>query len=247
MSAMPPWVHALSDWLKSGWTPVALLATIGGGALGWERFRGQRLTNKKLRLENQKLELEVKAMSLALRKEEIEKVAQHITGKSLPETTDPPAAFRGLLEEWAKGKAVAEVNAQLDELKDRLAASEEALTEFSCPYCGAPLSERQSIPLDDSQDDWGTAESYDCGYTTSDLGVTRPCPADPDFPKFEEFEMLTSQQKDGQWSCWPKPLTAHAHRLELRGGHGRTEQEAIGRIRHEYELYATQQPWRRVR
>jgi hypothetical protein len=236
---MPAWVVDTIAWLKSGWGPaVAVVSAIGGGIFWWDKWRGQRLSNQKLRLENQKLELELKAMSLALRKEELEKVAREITGKGLPQTADAPAAFRGLLEDWAKGKAVAELNAQLDELKDRLAASQEALADFSCPYCGAPLSERQSIPLDDEQDNWGTLESYACGYTTSELGTTRPCPADPKFPKLEEFELVTSQDKKyGDWSCWPKPLSPNARRLHLRGGHGRTEQQAIESVRQEYESY----------
>lgn len=241
---MPPWVLGIIAWLKQEWGPaVTVVTAVAGGAIGWEKWRGLRLTNKKLRLEHQKLELEVKAMSLALRKEELEKVAQQITGKALPETSDPPVAFRGLLEEWAKGKAVADVNAQLDELKERLAASEEALADVSCPYCGAPLSLRQTIPLGEHSD--GVLESYDCGHTTSDLGVTRPCPADPDFPKLEEFETIPSQEKDGDWSCWPKPLTVNARRLQLRSGYGRTEQEAIESIRREHERYATK--WHRVR
>src|SRR5262249_31116055 len=102
---MPPEVLALIEWLKREWGVVLAVGTPAGGALfGWEKWRGQRLANRKLRLENQKLELELKAMSLALRKEELEKVAQEITGKSLPDTDDPPAAFRTLIEEWAKGK-----------------------------------------------------------------------------------------------------------------------------------------------
>jgi hypothetical protein len=237
---MPPELLAFIAWLKREWPTILVTVTPAGAFLiALEKWRGQRLSNQKLRLEAQKLELEVKAMSLALRKEELQRVAQEITGKSLPETTDAPAAFRAALEEWAKDRALAELHAELDELKDRLAASEEALVDFSCPHCGAPLLERQTIPLNDERNDLGTAESYECGHTTSDLGDTRPCPSDPKFPKLDEFELVTSEQKSGGWTCWPKPLTVNARRLQMLGGRGRTEEEAIESIKSEYARCAT--------
>jgi hypothetical protein len=219
---MLPALLAIVELLKSEWPTVI---TLCGGVYGWEMWRGQRLTNKKLKLE-------LKALSLALRREELERVAQEITGKELPKTSDAIAAFRTALEEWARGKAIADVNAQLDQLKDALAASAEALAEFSCPFCRAPLASRGSFDLDEHT--IGSGESYECGYTTSDYGDSCPCPSDPKFPRLDEFEFITHQQPGGQWSCWPKPLTANARRLSLRGL-GPTEQDAIARAKADYE------------
>lgn len=86
---------------------------------------------------------------------------------------------RAELERLAGGEAVRQLQKQIEEAREELASAHAALSEYRCSYCGAPLASRDNVPLDDTHDDWGNRESFECGFTHVDGEVTQPIPAIP--------------------------------------------------------------------
>lgn len=140
---------------------------------------------------------------------------------------------RAELARMASGEAIAELQESLESLREQLA-------EFQCPTCGAPLSERKSVPQE-----YGDAlyEYFACGYEPNG----RPCPSDPEFPKFEDYELLTEEHPTetgyGRWRCFARPTTPTAQRLGPFGESGSTEEEAKQRVLERFRRVA--EPWSR--
>jgi hypothetical protein len=131
-----------------------------------------------------------------------------------------------------------------EDLHEKLDAAEERLQEYRCSYCGAPLSERASVQL--SENDSGTAEAFECGYSHVDGSIQRRCPSDPKFPRLQDYE-FTYREVTGdafwKWECFATGKTEEARALMLMRAPGSTQEEARQRVIDSYNGYA--KPWRR--
>ena len=60
-------------------------------------------------------------------------------------------------------------------------------------------------------------EAYECGMEKKDGSIYRLCPSDPNFPKFQEFELkFWEGSKESSFCiCDPQPLTPMAKKLPL--------------------------------
>lgn len=141
---------------------------------------------------------------------------------------------RAELEKLVSGAAIQELKAELDKAR-------EALSEYQCPYCGSSLSIKIDAPLDPEEMDWDVREIFECGYQSFGAYIERPCPSDPQFPKFEDYDLKFHHSPDEghcKWQCYAMPLTDMARRLSLEPGIGRTKKEAEQAIRERYKRYA---------
>jgi hypothetical protein len=132
----------------------------------------------------------------------------------------------------ASGEAMAELQGEIEDLRERL-------EPFECSTCGAPLSHTAMITHEYGDD---IIRTFVCGY---EEGGRRPCPSDPTFPVFEdyklEFEHLVGEPHF-KWRCLAYPQTSMAKRLGMFGGFGRTEEEAKRKALDDYKRAA--KPWR---
>jgi hypothetical protein len=141
---------------------------------------------------------------------------------------------RSELERLASGEAVKELQRELDRAKETLA-------EYQCPYCGAPVAERVSAPADPNADHTGLREIFECGFQSFDGFIERPCPSDPKFPRFEDYELKfhhNASETHYPWFCLAFPKTDMARRLSLFTSYGRTKDDAERQLREEYGRYA---------
>jgi hypothetical protein len=147
---------------------------------------------------------------------------------------------RAWLEKQANGEALTELQEELMSLRAKLA-------DFQCPHCGAQLVQSIEAPLDPEEKHWDLIRTFECGY--QELGNTkqRPCPSDPKFPKFGEYELIYTEQKASDshaiWICNAVPTTKSARSVSLPQTLGRTQQDAAAQIQCEYEQRA--RPWMR--
>jgi len=148
---------------------------------------------------------------------------------------------RAQLERIASGQATLELQHEIERMRDELEAAHEELSEFQCPYCQAPLAERINAPADPSQDDWDLREIYACGYQSFGGYIESPCPSDPNFPKFEEYDLqfhYKPEESHFKWQCLALPKTDMARRLSLSLGIGSTKEEAESFVREKYKRYS---------
>ena len=139
------------------------------------------------------------------------------------------------LERLASGDAVKHLQQELERAKDEIA-------EYKCPFCGAPLEERGGEFIGPNSDHYGVHEIFACGYHAFDGYSERPCPSDPKFPSFEDYELQTHRNAGEAyhaWFCMAHPKTDMARRLRLNPAYGRTKEEAEQKLREQYERYAT--------
>ncbi len=95
--------------------------------------------------------------------------------------------------------------------------------KYACPHCGAALASRGPGDADWSS----TSESCECGYSYIDGRTTCPCRSCPEWPRFDEYELVMHfDGKYNEWSCWAKPTTARARFLSIPSAPGSTEDEA---------------------
>lgn len=119
----------------------------------------------------------------------------------------------------------------VSKLRHGLTADE--LSEFEemylCPTCGARLEERTFV-----DHEYGDAEIevFACGHTRG--WRSRPCPQDPRFPMFEEYELHFSQESDGSWCCETIGKTEAASQVDLQNGMGSTREEARKWVERSY-------------
>lgn len=142
---------------------------------------------------------------------------------------------RSELERLASGEAMKDLQRDLQQAK-------EELSEFRCPFCGAPLAERGGEWVGPRSDHFGIHEIFECGYRASDGRPERPCPSDPTFPRFEDYELqfrYNPAETHHPWLCRASPKTKMARRLALQPGAGRTKEEAERQLRERYERHAT--------
>jgi hypothetical protein len=137
---------------------------------------------------------------------------------------------RAELERLASGEAIAELQAEIEELREQV-------SEYQCPHCGAPLSTRIDAPIDPEEKDWDLVESYGCGFQTFAGTIRRPCPADPNFPALADYTLAcerTHEQGSHAWRCLAWPKTEIARKIPLDIGYGKSEEEATRKVEANY-------------
>ena len=138
------------------------------------------------------------------------------------------------LRRLASGEALAELQEELDGLK-------EALSEFQCPYCGAALATCQEVPVDPEEKHWDTFKQFECGQTLGGANRQRPCPANPKFPKLREYEFRFHREGSGDTAHWigtAFPLTENAKSLSLPHSYERDKERAALALQETYARLA---------
>jgi len=136
---------------------------------------------------------------------------------------------------------MSELQEQIEQTREELEYAKDELAEYRCPYCEAPLSGRADAPLDANERDWDVVERFQCGYSHFGGQIQSPCPSDPKFPRFEDYELRFSELKTDpvwKWSCMAIGKTRMAKLLSLTHGLGRTQEEAAAHVKESYERYA---------
>jgi len=148
---------------------------------------------------------------------------------------------RAELERIASGEALRDLQQEIDRTQQELKEVREELTEYRCLYCGAPVISRGEAPADPDERNWDIRENFECGYQVFGGYIERPCPNDPKFPKFEDYELKCYHRPDEPhwpWQCYAIGKTDMARRLHLQQGYGRTSEEAEANVRQWYDQYA---------
>ncbi len=130
------------------------------------------------------------------------------------------------------------------DLHEQLRAAEQDLQEYRCSHCGSPLVQRSTVAL--SEDDDGSLEAFECGYSHIDGHMQRPCPTDPNFPRLEDYDFVYRElTSDPMWKveCFAKAKTKEAEKLLLSRAFGRTKEEAHLNIVDQYNMNA--RPWKK--
>jgi hypothetical protein len=99
-----------------------------------------------------------------------------------------------------------------------------------CPTCSASLSERTAVPNEYGDD---LVELFECGFTRG--AVWRPCPQDPKFPAFDDYEFHFEQEKTGiRWYAHAMGRTSAARAVSIQMGVGRSRDEAAEDLHRHY-------------
>jgi hypothetical protein len=137
---------------------------------------------------------------------------------------------RSQLEALASTDALRTLQEEIEELREQIA-------EYQCPHCRAPLVSRIDAPADDDQKHWDLVEDYECGHQRFGSMTQRPCPYDPKFPKFDDYEIRCEQRQGASgtgWHCNAFPKTDMASKVPLQDVLGRTEEEAREKLKASY-------------
>jgi hypothetical protein len=178
-------------------------------------------------------------MALDTATEQADEIAFKLLHKISPEIYSKYE--RAQLEKLASGEAMRDLQLQIQQAREELEATKEALAEYRCPYCEAPICSRVDAPLDANERDWDVVEHFECGYSHFGGQVQRPCPADPRFPGFGDYDLRFSELTTDplwKWSCFAVGKTPMAKLLSLNRGLGRTQEEAAARVKESYDYYA---------
>jgi hypothetical protein len=171
--------------------------------------------------------------------EEADEIALKLLHRIRPDIYN--STERAQLEKLASGEAMRDLQAEIERVREELEAAKEDLAEYRCPYCSAPISSRVDAPIDEEQRDWGTVEHFMCGYSHFDGQAQSPCPCDPKFPRFEDYELCFMELTTDplwKWSCVAFGKTRMAKLLSLTNGLGKTQEEAAARVKESYDHYA---------
>jgi hypothetical protein len=145
---------------------------------------------------------------------------------------------RAQLEKLANGTAIAELQEELNSLREQL-------SEFQCPYCKSQLVSSVDAPLDLEEKNWDTIQAFECGYQVFGGQEQRLCPSDPKFPKFEEYELIFKEQEKNpsytRWMCNATARTDAARLVQLPQITGPTKEQTAADMAREYEQRA--KPW----
>jgi len=125
---------------------------------------------------------------------------------------------------------VAALTEQMNRANEILEDYQYLKEQFSCPHCGA-----ETTTLAPTEFDFYTA--YACGYSTGGGYHNCPCPRDPEFPTFDEYE-FEIRQTNTRWICIAKPKTKRAEKLHLDNMWGTTSDEAKTRVIQQYNSKA---------
>ena len=179
-------------------------------------------------------------MALSTATEEADEIAFKLLRKIRPDVYRKHG--RAELEALASGEAMRGLQLEIEHVREELQAAKEELAEYRCPYCQAPLSSRVDAPLDQNERDWDVVEHFTCGYSHFGGQIQTPCPADPKFPRFEDYELHFSESETDpvwKWNCIALGKTSMAKLLSIGNGLGRTREEAAAHVRETYNRYAT--------
>jgi transcriptional regulator with XRE-family HTH domain len=105
---------------------------------------------------------------------------------------------------------------------------EELIADNTCSYCGSRLVQRVDVPHEYGDEEF---DMFECGSTRG--WRDRPCPEDPSFPKFEDYELVFLED-GGRWSCLPRGKTKEASAVDLDAGHGPTREAAARWVERSY-------------
>lgn len=153
----------------------------------------------------------------------------------------------------SKEEELKTVQTELQELRTQMERAQLLLEDLEylkskveCPYCEAPLSSMTNVEFCDTSE--GTAKSYECGYSEVEGYLDHPCPADPKYPKIEDYELITEYNNENkQWTCFPKPKTTMAAKILQMRQPGRTEEEAKQRVIDKFNWWPNEHrerfPW----
>jgi len=130
----------------------------------------------------------------------------------------------------------AEMLQKVEELEEELQVTKDDLGQYKCPHCGSELSSSGSFEIDEHNE--GYFQNFGCGYSTEDGYTRNLCPADPYFPKLEDFELRLHQTKSGEWICYPLGKTPNAKKVDVGSCPGKTEEEARARVIKRYNYVA---------
>ncbi len=135
------------------------------------------------------------------------------------------AQGRSQLERLATGEAFEELEAELSDLREKVA-------DLLCPNCEAPLVD-MFRSYDDSDPSQADVDYFECGHIS---GGHQPqaCPHDPAFPALSDYELDCKEAGADRWVCFAKPNTAAARRHRLSAKDGPTEREARNRLIESY-------------
>lgn len=139
---------------------------------------------------------------------------------------------RSELEQLASGEAFVQLQQELERAHD-------ALAEFQCPFCAAPVTDRGGHWV--GSEHYGLFEVFECGYAAEDGMMTRPCPSDPRFPSIDDYELHfgeDAEESDVRWHCHARPKTEIARSVSLGVAYGRTKAEAEQSVVEQYERFA---------
>ena len=67
--------------------------------------------------------------------------------------------------------------------------------------------------------------------------IQHPCPSDPNFPKFEDYELIidrTEGESVEEWQCYARPKTDMARTLRLDIAQGKSEAEVRKKMEATY-------------
>ena len=109
--------------------------------------------------------------------------------------------------------------------------------EFTCPSCGAHMTEQTSVPHEYGADE---IEIFACGHTRG--WKWRPCPSDPSFPNPEDYDLHFEQDEEGIWWCSALGSTRGAQAAGLRLGRGRSKEEAKSQVLDSYRAARQSDP-----
>jgi TIR domain len=150
---------------------------------------------------------------------------------------------RSQLERMVTGEALRGLEREIARVRAELETTRNEQSQFKCPFCSAPVIEQIYKGSVDLEPDDGLHERFACGFKSIDGLVDRLCPADPQFPKLQEFHLeFLENAKEPLWMCYAKPKTRMAGLLRLSPVHGRTREEARDKLLEEYQRVST--PWR---
>ncbi len=148
---------------------------------------------------------------------------------------------RAEFERLANGAALQELQNEIERAQRELEAAKEELSEYRCPYCNSCLANRIDAPVDPEQKDWDIRESFECGFQRFGSFIEQPCPADPRFPKIEDYDLHfknTPEEPHFKWQCYAIGKTDMARKLSLSSGFGKTKEEAKNQIHEQYARLA---------
>jgi len=147
---------------------------------------------------------------------------------------------RAELERRASGTALRELQKEIERTREELDAVQGELAEYRCPTCGASLESRLNAPADPEEKHWDVRETFVCGYQHFGGFIERPCPKDPRFPQFEDYDLQFREmpnEKYLKWQCYAIGKTEMARHITLPPGYGRTREEAEKFVHDAYDRY----------
>lgn len=145
---------------------------------------------------------------------------------------------RAELERRVSGTDLRELQNEIERTREELEAVRGELAQYRCPTCGASLESRLDAPADPEEKHWDVRETFACGYQHFGGFLERPCPEDPRFPRFEDYELQCQEnpaEKHWKWQCYAMGKTEMARCLTLSPGYGRTREEAEKSVRDAYD------------